>query len=340
MSISPPDSLFRRESFQRIHAQARESPLSSMFTQPDSDESEFDEDYINDADLPDDAKEDLEHWRMSSASILALQSLNPAPKPLSSFSLSTPELPSMPIPDSSTSGSHLSSHLSLNGSSPQNASGVARMEGWTYKLGGKSGKWQKRWLILRGGAITYVKTPTSSTIKGTIDAAHVTKIALDSYPSKSNSWSLTTSKRTYYFYNSTYEEREQWINAVGRMLASVANANQMIGYLSKLSPTSGNLQRRWFVLGKSTLFYFINENSKRQRGSIPLASISEVSTSWSKKVMGFPLVLHTPKRVYVLSAPSDPERDRWVIAIRENIQVSKKARITTIYNKSVGSKIV
>jgi len=97
------------------------------------------------------------------------------------------------------------------------------------------------------------------------------------------------------------------------------------GYLVKEGGKFKSWKKRWFVL-KNNVIYYSKEQNSGQLGIIRLHGLSPDQVNASNRTKKSNMFeIKTPKRVYYLSAESDPERDLWISIIKQCIGSQKSA---------------
>eukprot|EP01104_Vermistella_antarctica_P018748 TRINITY_DN7067_c0_g1_i1.p1 TRINITY_DN7067_c0_g1~~TRINITY_DN7067_c0_g1_i1.p1 ORF type:complete len:1250 (+),score=252.96 TRINITY_DN7067_c0_g1_i1:341-4090(+) len=261
--------------------------------------------------------------------ILPSSPVSPGAAPLS------PRLPSGPISPrvSGNSPDNFNLQPSLQ---DEEAHVPATISGFLWKVGGKRkkvGHWQRRWVELAGLQLSYYEgEKASDKPNGVVNLYEVMSVArADSSSGKPNSFQLKTALRTYFFYASTDEECDRWVECVQSKLAKEKKTEN---YESVLWKSGGkrkagqNLhwQRRRVVLQGSQLTYYKGKE-KEPRGRIDMATVSHVQNAESTTKKKNSLAVVSPSRTFWFY--SDDERDytMWLDRLRDTIHEHKTVMV-------------
>jgi len=91
------------------------------------------------------------------------------------------------------------------------------LEGWLYKLGGwRKTQWEKRWFSLRENTLYYSREMNGvhqKRGKGRLTVQDISLIGLIGYElhKKDYCFNLITTKKQYFLYADSAEERDSWI---------------------------------------------------------------------------------------------------------------------------------
>ncbi|XP_059806561.1 differentially expressed in FDCP 6-like isoform X3 [Hypanus sabinus] len=121
-------------------------------------------------------------------------------------------------------------------------------------------------------------------------------------------------------------ERETVTMAVEEVYQEIIEDVLKQGYLWKKGQLRRNWTERWFILKPSTLSYFVSEDRKEKKGSIPLDRncCVEVLTDRDGKRCMF--CVKTPSRTYEMSASDTKQRQEWTTAIQTAIRLQTEGK--------------
>jgi len=98
------------------------------------------------------------------------------------------------------------------------------------------------------------------------------------------------------------------------------------GFLVKEGGKIKTWRKRWFVLKAGSLYYHKKMNGS-ELGIVNMATVSTVQTSTYKKKKSC-MEIHTPDRIYYVSAANDSDRDGWIaalLAVKKSFEKQKTA---------------
>ncbi|CAB3371561.1 arf-GAP with dual PH domain-containing protein 1-like isoform X2 [Cloeon dipterum] len=116
------------------------------------------------------------------------------------------------------------------------------------------------------------------------------------------------------------------------------------GWLSKTGPRpTDSYKKRWFTLDDRTLMYHDDPMDAHPKGEIFLGCANDgysirLGVPPGAKELDFSFTLHTPGRSYLLSATTDDERDKWMLAIEKVIEKSLTPQDNLAASRIVSSK--
>lgn len=104
------------------------------------------------------------------------------------------------------------------------------------------------------------------------------------------------------------------------------------GFLYKKGGVIKSWSRRYFILNRQSLCYFRREQASSENqqrlepmGRIFLSDIVNIETDGVEKRKSFVFALHTKKRVVLLQASNNDDRQKWVEAVRHALESDSKA---------------
>ncbi|XP_066559407.1 differentially expressed in FDCP 6 homolog isoform X1 [Amia ocellicauda] len=98
------------------------------------------------------------------------------------------------------------------------------------------------------------------------------------------------------------------------------------GYLWKRGQLRRNWTERWFTLRPSTLAYFVSEDRKDRKGSIPLDRNCCVEVLPDKDGKRCMFCVKTPAKTYEMSASDTKQRQEWTTAIQTAIRLQAEGK--------------
>jgi hypothetical protein len=220
---------------------------------------------------------------------------------------------------------------------------LSGQEGWVQKRGGRTTGWKLRWCVMQQDNLLYFKAPQNRDACGFIPLADsaCSPIVLDQ--DDKPSFTLTTRQRVYFFRADTLADAQQWVRVLAvkpalstsaplfptsstppvspaaTMAASSQNTKQ--GYLYKQGGQVRNWKKRYFVLHKLSLRYYISPSDQSPLGEIPLLNGTVEVTNESLK-RNYSWSISTRFRNYYLAADDEYEMVSWMEAIRASIDQS------------------
>lgn len=212
-------------------------------------------------------------------------------------------------------------------------------EGWLKKK--INDTWKTYWFVLEGNDLIYYKQRENPNYKGIIPLKN-SQIGYSTEYESSFTFEIVTKERTHKLQAEDSSNFYVWTECI-RALIDIFNikaekggcVNESVnsniihqGWLYKEGGSVKSWKKRWFVLKKNKLSYYTDTDCKDLKGSIALsvATVKEAPKfeSKSKKVPDeryswfFEIVVS--KRVYLISASSESERNKWIDAIKESKQ--------------------
>eukprot|EP01137_Pigoraptor_chileana_P018881 Opistho-2@79062 len=224
----------------------------------------------------------------------------------------------------------------------------SRKRGYFYKQGGTVKSWRKRWFVInqRYCRLEYYKDEKSAEggeNLGSVDLALCSSIGEgDAKTGIANSVELVTPQRVYQFKFETESERNEWLAAFrgateklpirrtvrrnnngsgggggGSVTSAHAAESAVIkeGYLAKQGGLHRAWRRRWFVLTKTELAYYLTEDDADPLGTILMKECASMAVAESKVNVLHSFELGTPSRVYCMYADNQAEMRDWMTAI-------------------------
>lgn len=92
-------------------------------------------------------------------------------------------------------------------------------DGYMTKQGGSYKNWNKRYFILKDRALYYYKTPKDTVFTGRIDLEARSAVKEEPGIKKSpHTFSISTSRRTFYMYPEKMEEAKSWVDAIAKSI--------------------------------------------------------------------------------------------------------------------------
>ncbi|XP_078276761.1 differentially expressed in FDCP 6 homolog isoform X2 [Rhinoraja longicauda] len=121
-------------------------------------------------------------------------------------------------------------------------------------------------------------------------------------------------------------ERETLTMAVEEVYQEIIEDVLKQGYLWKKGQLRRNWTERWFILKPSILSYYVSEDRKERKGSIPLDRncCVEVLTERDGKRCMF--CVKTPSRTYEMCASDTKQRQEWTTAIQTAIRLQAEGK--------------
>ncbi|XP_067913195.1 differentially expressed in FDCP 6 homolog isoform X1 [Heterodontus francisci] len=121
-------------------------------------------------------------------------------------------------------------------------------------------------------------------------------------------------------------EKETVTMAVQEVYQEIIEDVLKQGYLWKKGQLRRNWTERWFILKPSILCYYVSEDRKEKKGSIPLdrnCCVEILSDRDGKRCM---FCVKTPSRTYEMSASDTKQRQEWTTAIQTAIRLQAEGK--------------
>ncbi|KAL6076948.1 Pleckstrin y domain-containing H member 2 [Balamuthia mandrillaris] len=84
------------------------------------------------------------------------------------------------------------------------------------------------------------------------------------------------------------------------------------GWMTKKGNHVKNWKRRFFVLSKKELKYFVNDMAFKAKGVVLIKEVKAVQLSTDARAPNFSFELVTPSRTYVFSCESQQDVESWM----------------------------
>lgn len=239
---------------------------------------------------------------------------------------------------SSSSGSGSSSSGSGNMNSLQTKRfNESVKEAWLMKRGTSIKSWKKRYFVLFKDKLQYFETNTpQSPVKGEMVFGFETKAEKLTF-GKEVGYAFVvsispTAPRRYHLATETEEERKEWIDLVNQFArisslpkqsSKMAAHSVLEGRLRKKGGTLGNWTNRYFVLFNDRMEYFVDKSAEARKGEIPIYKETTVGESDSKEHIFF-FKSSNEAKTYFLGALTHEEMERWIAAIKLQVQNAPK----------------
>eukprot|EP00041_Stephanoeca_diplocostata_P036547 m.1339665 g.1339665 ORF g.1339665 m.1339665 type:complete len:1546 (-) comp24888_c0_seq3:278-4915(-) len=200
-------------------------------------------------------------------------------------------------------------------------------QGYLHKKGDDMRKnWKKRWFELKDTMLRYYESQNNKVFLGEIPVSALVRV-IAGQPDKNYEYQFileTNLDRGDYVLAADSEERmNSWMGTLRRAIVEPT----LSGWLAKKgSGANGNWRDRWFVLRGLHLVYFETKDHTRQRGTIFLNDMADVSKSVDVETQ-FVITTTTGQRkggpkgrgaTYELRAGSVVEMEEWIRAIRNS----------------------
>ncbi|KAI1890751.1 hypothetical protein AGOR_G00156850 [Albula goreensis] len=121
-------------------------------------------------------------------------------------------------------------------------------------------------------------------------------------------------------------ERESLSMAIEKVYMEIVGEVLKEGYLWKKGQLRRNWTERWFKLRPSTLTYYVSEDCKERKGSIPLDHNCCVEILPEKDGKRCVFCLKTLSRTYEMSASDTKQRQEWTSAIQTAIRLHAEGK--------------
>ncbi|XP_076312352.1 pleckstrin homology domain-containing family H member 1-like isoform X1 [Tachypleus tridentatus] len=193
---------------------------------------------------------------------------------------------------SSDTGEVQNVRTSGSSGSPKKEKKSLEKSGYLTKLGGKFKTWQRRWFVLKNGALSYYKTQNDVHRKpqGQIILNEICKV---DRAEGAATFEVSTGKKTYYLTAESVSTMEEWITILQKVLRR-STSNLMLckeetlfpnieGWLTKVA--QGDSRHCWCVLNNQVLSIFKTPKDTSPSGQINLtdARVQAVYPSDSDK---------------------------------------------------------
>ncbi|KAJ8663700.1 hypothetical protein O0I10_000949 [Lichtheimia ornata] len=166
---------------------------------------------------------------------------------------STPTLPPPPAPTLPVKSSRLRSLALWNSANVTIAKRNAlagdehskpEIEGWLYKRSDKYRTWNKRWFILKGSTLFYLKSPKDLAMKGLLNLVGY-RISVDEtlYPGKYCFKAQRDGERSFYFYTESESSMREWLHALIKATI-VRDYNQAVASSSRMATVPLDVAQR------------------------------------------------------------------------------------------------
>jgi len=207
-------------------------------------------------------------------------------------------------------------------------------EAWLMKRGASIRSWKRRYFALFRDKLQYYESNTTGVLKGEIIFGNETKAEKLNFGKEVGYTFVVSISRTaprrYHIATETDEERKEWMDLINQFSLSAAPTQSskmaahsvLEGRLRKKGGTLGNWTHRYFVLFNDRMEYFVDKSAER-KGEIFIFKETTVGESDSKEHIFF-FKSSNDAKTYFLGAASQEEMDRWIAAIKLQIQNAAK----------------
>jgi len=166
-------------------------------------------------------------------------------------------------------------------------------DGYMTKQGGSYKNWNKRYFILKDGALYYFKTPKDTTFTGRIDLESNSVTKEEPGIKKSpHIFSISTSRRIYFMYPDKADEVRPWIDSINKAInnakgtsdygSSSTKTSDHPGTVATTSSTSSNTTSQQSYSAPATQYSPSGAMSPRVRLSLAKATVNFLKDPESK----------------------------------------------------------